>query len=915
MLMNLIRESLSLLFLCFIFHVSYAQELNPKVFDSIMKLDQTNEEKVKTIESLLEANPTISPSDLSYVYYEFSKWFWIRKSRDEKKAIFYAKKERQLRTKHLDLDPDHRKRNLYNLGYFYRKSTIPNYVNALDCFNELITLSEPFEKRLGRAYRESAVIYNKLGDFQRALDYYASAEQIFKEIQQNRDLLITYMNTSATYGDLSDAGYFEAFLENQRKIEALKKEIVPSRIDQASLLTNQGIMYGIVKQYEQADTCYAKALHIAKSEKDSVLIFHIMNDLGVLRKKQKMFQVSEDLHKKSFRFAQGNPLNESMVYDNLGELFLEQYDSETALIQFQKAITTVLQLEELPFKELPDFKTIELSPHKRYALIFLIDKMDAWLEHYWDTSNEEYLQQAGATMTMIDQLVDLLYFESREELSKLFWRRQGAELYVKAVQIYYELDEPEKAFYYMEKNKGLLLLENITNIKARQFGGIPDAIVDREFEMASQIKGLEYNLLAEAEDEEKEKLRNLIFTQKNNYQRFIDSLETGYPDYYSFKKKLDIVELSDLKRDLRKDEVVLEYILGKKEGYVLYVSASEVSFQKIANAQLLDDGIQQYYHLISKPFVSTDDQKVYEKLSAFLKQRMLPFDDLNSKLFDKKLNIVLDRALQLIPFETLQFEIDGEKTYLINESEIVYNYSLSLQDELNSFQTDIENGVAEFTLEEFQNDYLPTLANTESVQRRLNFEHASFTKEKATKEVFLNEYNQSSVVFISTHGGVDQDQPWLGFYDEKLTLDELYFTPTHKDLVVLSACKTSIGEFQEGESVFNISRGFINSGAKSVVSTLWNINEKSSNAIINDFFENMNQGQTKSEALKNAKLTYLAANKNTSLASPYYWSSIVLTGNTDPLINSKRNQYYFGGISGILILIMLVYLKRKKQST
>jgi CHAT domain-containing protein/tetratricopeptide (TPR) repeat protein len=900
-----------LLFLFFFGNISEAQELNRVVYDSIMNSDVGDQEKVKKIEALIKNDQAIAPSDLAAIYYEFSKWFWTEKKND-KKAILYAKKERLLRAEHLDLDVDDRKRNLYNLGFFYRKSSNPDYTNALICFNELIELSKPSEKRLGRAYRESAVIYNKLGDFQRAFDYFESSERVFKSINAYRDLLITYMNTSATYSDLVDAQYFDAFMENHQKIEDLKKEIVPSSTSQAILYINQGIMYGTVAQYDKANDCYAKALELVEENKDSVLIFKTLNDLGVLRKKEREFEVSEQLHRQSLQFAKGNPLNESMVYDNLGELFLEKENTPNALLQFQKALTTVLSVEEIPFEELPDFKSIEISPHKRFVLIFLIDKMDAWLAYYQQTSDKKYLEQAGVTMSLVDKLIDLLYFESREVLSKLFWRKQGAELYVKAVQIYYELNEPEKAFYYMEKNKGLLLLENITNTKARQYGGIPSEIIDREFEMASQIKDLEYNLLDENQPEEREKLRNLIFVQKTNYQRFIDSLETGYPDYYSFKKKLDILPLFNLKENLEEDEVVLEYILGKNKGYVLYVSKTEVSFKKIANATELDRHITQYHQLISKPFVSKEDQAKFEELSSNIVEHIFPFTNFNDKLLGKKLNIVLDRALQLIPFETLQFEGEGQKTYLINHSEIVYNYSLSLQEELNTFQTDTKNDVVEFTLEEFQDEYLPTLGTVGFAKSRLNFDHTTFTKEKATKETFLKQYNKSSVVFISTHGGVDQDQPWLGFYDEKLTLDELYFNPTHKDMVVLSACKTSVGEYQEGESVFNISRGFINSGAKSVISTLWNINEKSSNTIINDFFDNMNQGQTKSKALRNAKLTYLDTHQNTSLASPYYWSSIVLSGNTDPLIQSNRNGYYFGGISALLLLLMLAYLRRKK---
>ena len=67
----------------------------------------------------------------------------------------------------------------------------------------------------------------------------------------------------------------------------------------------------------------------------------------------------------------------------------------------------------------------------------------------------------------------------------------------------------------------------------------------------------------------------------------------------------------------------------------------------------------------------------------------------------------------------------------------------------------------------------------------------------------------------------------------------LYFLKNQKDLVVLNACKTLSGEFQKGEGVFNLMRGFTNAGAKSVVGSLWDINEKASLEITTQFYSNL----------------------------------------------------------------------------
>jgi hypothetical protein len=50
------------------------------------------------VEALLIKHTDVSAKELSNIYYEFSKWFWIRVNKDEKKAIFYAKKEYAIRS-------------------------------------------------------------------------------------------------------------------------------------------------------------------------------------------------------------------------------------------------------------------------------------------------------------------------------------------------------------------------------------------------------------------------------------------------------------------------------------------------------------------------------------------------------------------------------------------------------------------------------------------------------------------------------------------------------------------------------------------------------------------------------------------------------------------------------------------------
>ena len=92
---------------------------------------------------------------------------------------------------------------------------------------------------------------------------------------------------------------------------------------------------------------------------------------------------------------------------------------------------------------------------------------------------------------------------------------------------------------------------------------------------------------------------------------------------------------------------------------------------------------------------------------------------------------------------------------------------------------------------------------------------------------------------------------------DDLKLHELYTYKNNADLVVLSACNTSLGEVAVGEGVLSLARGFFYSGANSVISSLWNVNDVATTSLMNNFYTNLKDNQTKAEALTNAKRKYL----------------------------------------------------------
>ena len=118
------------------------------------------------------------------------------------------------------------------------------------------------------------------------------------------------------------------------------------------------------------------------------------------------------------------------------------------------------------------------------------------------------------------------------------------------------------------------------------------------------------------------------------------------------------------------------------------------------------------------------------------------------------------------------------------------------------------------------------------------------------------------------------------------------------DFIMLNSCSSGSGNYLQGSGIMGISRALKYAGAKSLALNLWSVNDKTASEFATSFYTNINNGISKSEALREAKLTILTG----SNANPYYWGAYMLIGNPSQLTEKPAKA---GFLYSFLILMIL----------
>jgi CHAT domain-containing protein len=141
------------------------------------------------------------------------------------------------------------------------------------------------------------------------------------------------------------------------------------------------------------------------------------------------------------------------------------------------------------------------------------------------------------------------------------------------------------------------------------------------------------------------------------------------------------------------------------------------------------------------------------------------------------------------------------------------------------------------------------------------------------------------VIHIAAHAiGSDEEPERAGFVlapgakseDGLWQAREIRRAQLNADLVTLSSCETGTGKLQGEEGVMNLARAFLMTGARSVVASLWDVEDRSSAALMTRFYAHIAKGETVADSLRAAQLDFL---KEFGKDIPaYFWAGWTVIG-------------------------------------
>jgi len=756
---------------------------------------------------------------------------------------------------------------------------------------------------LANAYENMGEIYTEMNDDDKAFKSHSKALLIRREAyrEDHPALAVSYEDLAGIYMRKQDYGKALEYYNNALKIW-LKRygEISP----QVSECYNAfGVLYYRKHEYSLALDYFNKALSIKRR-----LLSEYHWDVG-------------------------------STYQKLGKLFEAKKQYEVALRYYQKSIICwTVNFVDTNIYANPSLANIE-GIDIWGTLQFKAEAFAGWSQQKGDDLQKMQIAFSTFQLLTdyLDQLRSSYKTEGSKVIIGAKWNGIYSAAIKVALQLFAMTGEArykEKAFSFAEGNQAVALAQALQESRAKQFAGIPDSLMEKEHGLKAQLAIAETEIEKEkqkAAKQDKTKLRmqqDHHFVLKRDYEKLCNQLEKYYPKYYRIKYKTSTTSPAELQRLLDDKTALLEYFVGDSAIFVFAIAKEVFEVATLRRDSTFDARVLALANSFKKASSKADYLQNAAQLYTFL-IKPIAFS------IEKKPRWVIMPAggLHQIPFEALLTEGTTASApvdycalpYLIKQREILYHYSATLflkgltENRAASyanlfagfapvFDAAAKNGLiyrdnsedssAISVVPKADSTFLATrdgktleplphsAQEVREIMATFPGRSRAFLQQEASEGNF-KQINGYKYVHVATHGRLVAANPKLSNlafsqpHDKTAKEDgilysaETYNLDLNADLLVLSACQTGAGQIIKGEGLMALTRGFLYSGARNIIASLWKVYDQHTSLLMVEMYRQIAAGKSYSTALREAKLKMIA---NPETAGPQSWAGFVLIG-------------------------------------
>jgi CHAT domain-containing protein len=439
-----------------------------------------------------------------------------------------------------------------------------------------------------------------------------------------------------------------------------------------------------------------------------------------------------------------------------------------------------------------------------------------------------------------------------------------------------------EAFAYIEQAKSRTLIDLLN-----QPVHVPTAADPGQSELVRSIRNLReelnwyYNLI------EREQLRPEERSQER-VQQLEQQARSREADFMRAVKEATVAEanqagvqvssamsLEQIQSALPSDTAMVEFFSVHDRNVVCVLTRDNLHVCQVTVQSRIQKLLQLLQFQMSKfrldpRYIATFSQTLLESTQAHLKslyqELVAPIRHL---LEVRHLVFVPHGLLHYVPFHALH---DGE-SYLIDRFTISYAPSASVYAHC---QTKPVSAAGDSLILGVPDERTPAIREEVEALARILPNAKLFLGDAATEDVLRTYGPRSKSVHIATHGYFRQDNPMFSSIrlgSSHLSLYDMAHLQLPVELVVLSGCATGLNVVTPGDELMGLVRGLLQAGARSLVLSLWDVNDDSTKEFMIEFYTRLQQGYSPAVATQTASI-HLREHR----PHPYYWAPFLLIG-------------------------------------